>query len=279
MTKRYVSKHYWAIKLLPSLVILSCFLIVNIVFATTPKGPTEPTSPLNTISNGTRATTSPKGPPRPTRPRSSTDNGHRGGCSSVKEALTILNPIYGKTVSTRPVFSWFVPETESYPMRLYLYEYNGKGKGEEILDKIPLQSKLGIMNYTFPQEKVALSVGKRYIWQIVLRCDTNNRKKNVIAEAIFEVVDIPASLKSQLKQAKTKQERSELYAQFGFWYDALAEISNDSINAEFQLSLLERIKQSEMNSANALGGRNKKDLEEQAAKLGFVINAEKARQK
>ena len=258
MTKRYSSKHYWAIKLLPSLIILSYIVVVNIVFATPPKGPTERTRPVNTGSNG-----------------------HRTACSRTKgkETLTVLSPIYGKTVSTRPVFSWFVPDTESYPMEIYLYEYTEKGKGEEILAEIPLQSKLGIMNYTFPQEKVALSVGKKYIWQIVLMCDKNNPIKDVIAEAVFEVVDIPASLNSQLKRAKTNRERSELYAQFGFWYDAFAEINNGSINTEFSISLLERIRQSEINTASVLQGRDKKDLEEQAVRLELVISAEKARQK
>lgn len=259
MTKTYFSKHYWIIKLLPSLVILSCFFVVNIVFATSPNRPTT-------------------GRTRPQNP--TIGGGGRGGCNlaKAKETLTILSPIYGRTVSTRPVFSWFVPDTKSYPMELYLYEYDEKGKGEEILAKIPLQSKLGIMNYTFPQEKVALSVGKRYIWQIVLICDNNNQVKDVIAEAVFEVVNIPASLNSQLKSAKTNRERSELYAQFGFWYDAFAEIKNDSINKELKISWLERIKQSEINTASLLQGRDKKDLENQAVRLGLVISAEKARQ-
>ncbi len=258
MTKTYFSKHYWIIKLLPSLVILSCFFVVNIVFAASPNRPmTGRTRPQNPTLGG----------------------GGRGGCSlaKAKETLTILSPIYGRTVSTRPVFSWFVPDTKSYPMELYLYEYNEKGKGEEILAQIPLQSKLGIMNYNFPQEKAALSVGKQYIWQIVLICDNNIPAKDVIAEAVFDVVDIPASLNNQLKGAKTNRERSELYAQFGFWYDAFAEVSNDFINTEFKLSLLERIRQYEINTASLLQGRDKKDLEDQAVRLGLVISVEKAK--
>ncbi|WP_045867401.1 MULTISPECIES: DUF928 domain-containing protein [unclassified Tolypothrix] len=241
-------------KLALSLFLLCFFFLTSIVFANTTKGPTYPTRPQNpTIGNG-----------------------NRGGCNADTTAtLTVLNSIYGKTVSTQPVFSWFVPDTQPYPMELYLYEYSEKGKGKEIFEQIPLQSKSGIMNYLFPKEKGSLSIGKKYIWQIAFLCDNKNPIKNVIAEAVFEVINIPISLKIQLNQAKSNRERAELYAKFGFWYDALAEIDDDHKNREFKLNLLEKITQSEIQGANSLQGISKKELEDQAKRLQLVIDVEK----
>jgi Domain of Unknown Function (DUF928) len=256
MKKNYFSKRYSMAKILTSLVILCSLFLTNIVFATPLKGPT--TTPT-------------------TRPKKTTiiGNGNRGGCSSTTETLTVLSSMYGKTVSTRPVLSWFVPDTKSYPMELYLYEYNENAYGKEIFEKIPLESEFGIMNYTFSQEIPSLSVGKKYIWQVALRCDKKYPSKDVIAKAVFEVVDIPISLKIQIERAKDNRERAELYAKFGFWYDALAEIVKDTKNREFQLSLLEKIKQSEIEAANNLQNSNKEVLERQALQLQLVIEAEK----
>lgn len=258
MSNYYFSKNYWITKLLLSLFLFCSLFMINIVFATSPKGPEKPSSPKNpTIGNGDRT---------------------GGGCAATKETLTVLtvlSQVYGKTVSTRPVFSWFVPDIKSYPMELYLYEYSENGYGKEIFEKIPLESKFGIMNYTFSDEIPSLSVGKKYIWQIALICDKSNPSKDVIAEAVFEVVDIPENLKNQLERAKSNQERAKLYARFGFWYDALAEIENETKNREFQLSLLEKIKQSEIEGANKLQGSSRKDLEDQAQRLQLVIDVEK----
>ncbi|NJL79720.1 MAG: DUF928 domain-containing protein [Richelia sp. RM2_1_2] len=253
MKKNHLSKRYSITKTLASLVILCSLCLTDIVFANPLKGPKGGSSPRNpTIGNG-----------------------NRGGCSYTKETLTVLNSIYGKTVSNRPVLSWFVPDIKSYPMELYLYEYSENGYGKEIFEKIPLESQFGIMNYTFSEKIPSLSVGKKYIWQIALICDKSNPSKDVIAEAVFEVVDIPENLKNQLERAKNNRERAELYAKFGFWYDALAEIENETKNREFQFSLLEKIKQSEIEGANNLQGSSRKDLEDQAQRLQLVIDVEK----
>lgn len=231
----------------------------------------------------------PKNPSRPKGPVAS--GGTRtGACSTASQpSLTALAPIshVGKTVSKQPTFAWFVPDTKSYPMEFSLYEYKSNGKLEEI-ESFELSSKPGIMKYSIPENKLNFSVGKRYRWQIALLCDPNNPSKDLSAEAELEVAPIPNNLASQIQQAQNSIQKARIYAQEGFWYDALAETLKSSQNQQFKLTLLEKLSDLEAKAATTLpdnlsensqenfdSKRFKANLQNQASQLTNIVKAER----
>ncbi|MGB3651388.1 MAG: DUF928 domain-containing protein, partial [Rivularia sp. (in: cyanobacteria)] len=92
------------------------------------------------------------------------------GCPGEAIPLTVLAPntFVGKTTSVRPTFSWFVSKAQ--PTEFRLFELAGKSTPKIIGNPIKLQSKSGINKLSLPQKQVALTVGKKYLWQVSIDC-------------------------------------------------------------------------------------------------------------
>lgn len=205
-------------------------------------------------------------PPKPSRPSVPTGStGTRGGCEGGgTAALTILAPLShaGQTVSQRPTFVWFVPDANSYPIEFSLFELNGQSKGKQI-ETVKLQSSQGVMQLVLPKSKSTLAVGKQYIWQVAILCDPNHPSSDLVAEAVIDVVGMPSGLKSALAQTKDPLVRAKLYAEAGFWYDALGEtLAARSGTKASMLSLLEDLVQLEAKQNSQLASKQSQQLEE-----------------
>ncbi|OKH30670.1 hypothetical protein NIES2119_30575 [[Phormidium ambiguum] IAM M-71] len=166
-----------------------------------------------------------KGAPDNDAPRgNTTSTGTRGGCeNSTQGELTVLAPTKeGKTASVRPTFAWFVPDTKPLAMKFLLYELN-RNNDFRLVAQIDLTSSSGIRKVTLTEDIPALIVGKRYHWKVVLLCDRNHPSKDLIAEADFEVVEMPSTLRNALSTTKEPAQIVQLYAQYNLWYDAFGE--------------------------------------------------------
>lgn len=176
-------------------------------------------------------------PPKSSRPSGSTIGTvvrGEGSCKAgTKGKLTALAPLeqVGQTVSTHPTFVWYVPDVEVYPLNLSLYSYDSNGRlipmrqlGPQSKEGIiPLQSKEGIMQYQLLPGKAGLTVGQRYLWEVALVCKSGGAHKVQVVRTDIEVVAMPATLQSSLAKTSDRLKRARLYAEAGFWYDALAE--------------------------------------------------------
>lgn len=183
-------------------------------------------------------------PQQPSAPKSGSTAGTRGGCTENAAAgLTVLAPVsyVGQTTSTHPTFIWFVPEAQSYPLEFRLYR-EGSDRKRQVVQAAHLQSTAGIMQYTLPSEQPSLSIGQRYTWQVVMVCDLNHATRSSVAVANIEVVELPLTFQNQIKTAKTPIDRINLYAQNGFWYDAIAaafKLPRNPQTKQLQLGLLQ----------------------------------------
>jgi hypothetical protein len=74
---------------------------------------------------------------------------------------------------------------------------------------------------------------------VVLVCDPNVPSSNVVATAEIQVVAPAASLPTRLAAAQTPQQRIDLYAASGLWYDAIAEAHKASETSQSQAAVLE----------------------------------------
>lgn len=150
-----------------------------------------------------------------------TTTGSRGGCETNGEAsLKVLAPQkhVGQTASTHPTFAWFVPGSKPLPMEFRLYQYNAQGE-PQLQRQFQMQSKYGIMTLALPKNQPGLEVGKRYLWQVAILCDSHQPANNLVAMAEIDVIKMPA----QVRFVRNAHANINMLAEAGLWYDALGE--------------------------------------------------------
>jgi hypothetical protein len=160
-------------------------------------------------------------PRRPSAPRSTGTNTTRGDCNSnSNNGLTALVPYshVGQTSSGHPTFAWFVPNLAPAKLQFRLFRDNGQP-----VYKADLPSQPGIMQVSLPPSIPKLAVGSVYRWQVVLVCDVAVASRSYITTAEIQVVEPTSTLQTQLAATQGPQQRVDLYAEAGLWYDALAE--------------------------------------------------------
>jgi len=164
-------------------------------------------------------------PTQPSAPRTpTTTTGRRGGCvGDQATSLTALAPQshVGQTVSSRPAFAWYVPDTSSLPMEFYLYETIEDSN--RLVYRAEMFSVPGIMSLMLPEAEPGLQVGQSYQWKVVLLCNPNRPSSALVVESQIDVVEMSGELQTNLQRVSDRQERAELYAASGLWYDAVAE--------------------------------------------------------
>lgn len=193
--------------------------------------------------------------------------GTRGGCGGSLTGLTLLAPYreVGKTTSSHPTFTWFVPENQAYPLEFRLYQ-QGSDQKRQLLQAAHLQATAGMMQYTLPSTQPGLTVGQRYTWQVITLCDPNHPSAASIITAEIEIVAPSSSLQSQLTTTKRELDRAKVYAHNNVWYDAIAaafKLPQDQAAKQVQLSLLEALAKSETTE-------NRTSLNEQVTQLQRV---------
>ncbi|KAM3114906.1 DUF928 domain-containing protein [Phormidesmis sp. 146-33] len=191
-------------------------------------------------------------PKTPSTPKGTGTNTTRGGsCDSSgnprserrpEVGLTPLAPLshIGQTTSQHPTFVWFVPDRQSYPLQFRLFTATGQR-----LHTTEMQSQPGIMQVSLPQTQPGLATGQSYVWQVVLVCNPKAPSMSVVATAEIAVIKPSAALQTQLTTTQTPQQRINLYAESGLWYDALAEARTNPQNQVAISDLLNSLASSE----------------------------------
>jgi hypothetical protein len=182
-------------------------------------------------------------PKKPSAPKDTMSGGTRGGCeSNTSVGLTPLVPFshVGQTSSQHPTFTWFVPDRTPHLLQFRLFTSTGQP-----LYRTQMPSQSGIMQFTLPQDQSGLAIGQSYRWQVVLVCNPNVSSMNIVSAAEIQVVQPSSALQTQLAAAQTPQQRIDLYAESGLWYDALAEARKNSQNQSAVSELLDSLASSE----------------------------------
>ena len=189
----------------------------------------------------------------------------RGVCPRVTTPLTALMPVtqgtsggqnasttptttesvYGLTVVERPTFWFYVPYplTSSRPVEFVLQDENGNDVYQTQFTEsgtVP-----GVVGLQLPPTVDPLEVGKRYRWFFLIYC---NPEEPTFVEGWVERVELNPTLKNQLDQATTPQQKATVYAEAGVWFEAvttLAELrrqkpNDQALNAQW-LELLQSV--------------------------------------
>ncbi|MBV6626079.1 MAG: DUF928 domain-containing protein [Rivularia sp. (in: Bacteria)] len=168
-------------------------------------------------------------------PRTNGRSAGSRGCSSnsrilqnAPPALILLSPNKKRatTISSNPIFAWFVRDTQTRKMQFRLYQKDRATKEYELVKEIKdkdFESKAGIMVLPLPKT-VKLARGKKYLWQVELVCDRNRPSANLFAEAEIEIATMQPTLKNKLNQTANPDDKAMLFAKHGLEYDALMSV-------------------------------------------------------
>jgi hypothetical protein len=160
------------------------------------------------------------------RPRRRGGAGSRG-CEMAqgKPYLTALVPEMsaGLTLSQSPAFWFYLPYTLTSNQSI---EFVLKDDQDRYIHKTELSStevSPGVIRLSLPST-VALEPNSNYHWYFVVHCNPQNQNRIVYANGLIRRVERPR-LTQQLKSV-SPQERTQLYANEGIWYDALTNLGD-----------------------------------------------------
>ena len=165
-------------------------------------------------------------PPGEGAPRGGTAGGAsrpvRTAClpnSSVNSAaLTAMAPRHGigLSQSDRPNLFVYIPQTTAQTAEFSLFDEQMKGIYQV---SVPV-SQAGLVNIGLPDTAPSLVKEQTYYWTVALVCNPDDRTEDWVVGGWVEHVGKNDTFKQELEKV-TAIERVSLYAQQGFWYDAL----------------------------------------------------------
>jgi hypothetical protein len=167
--------------------------------------------------------------------------------------LEVLAPDHvALTTQAQPILFWYQSQPAAAQFQLTLTEpKKAKPQLSITLDK---SQKAGICGISLADQKVTLEPNVTYRFSVALIPDPANRSKDLLANALVKRVETPPGLAEKLKGAPPANQAA-LYAEAGFWWDALQAISvaiaSEPKNAQFRDLRASLLKQAGLSEAAA----------------------------
>ncbi len=143
------------------------------------------------------------------------------GCQNSSAKLNVLVPFdhIATTSSSHPTILLYLSGIPDLPVLVSITE---PGVAQSIFEQSLTVERRGIIPVTVPEESPGLEKGKTYILTAGILCHPNRRSQSAYTRISLKRVANSQALERQLADAATVQERAQIYAQAGIWYDALA---------------------------------------------------------
>lgn len=142
--------------------------------------------------------------------------------------LSVLAPDHtGLTSEEQPVLYWFISNPSTYPIEIVLTDEKATQPLLETRLAPPVAAGLHAIRLT--EHNVKLAPGVTYRWYVSVVADDKRRSKDILAGGAIERVELPDALRANVKGAD-KPRAAALYAEAGYWYDAIRTLS-ESIEA------------------------------------------------
>jgi uncharacterized protein DUF928 len=160
-------------------------------------------------------------PPLRGAPGGRVSGGSRGSESAPR--LWVLAPDHtGFTISEQPSVYWTISHPTSIPIEFTVAEL---GTGRPILEtRLPGPVKPGVHRIDLADYGVRLSPDVQYQWFVAIVRDPDRRSKDILAGGTIQRCQIPEGFGARVA-ATDLAELPTVYATGGFWYDAVAAIS------------------------------------------------------
>ncbi|RUT00815.1 hypothetical protein DSM106972_072240 [Dulcicalothrix desertica PCC 7102] len=164
--------------------------------------------------------------------------------------LTTLAPknYLGLITSENPTLAWYIPDSGTYPIRIFVYRNEEKNpfystSMGEIL------SKKGINEYTLPKT-LKLSYNEKYTWRVKIYCNLSDISDSYQDESKFTLDELSPELKSTIKSRSNSLDKAKIYASDGIWYDAFMQtlrVQQDKSTRDYQRLLLSTLIEEDAN--------------------------------
>jgi hypothetical protein len=138
--------------------------------------------------------------------------------------LSVLAPDHtGLTAVEQPSLFWFISNPIALPLELTVMDPRRAQPLLETSLSAPHQG--GIQRVRLADHGVRLEPGVAYRWFIAVVTDPGRRSRDILSGGAIERIDLPDDLQARLSAAQVR-EKPTVYAEGGYWYDALAAISD-----------------------------------------------------
>jgi hypothetical protein len=153
------------------------------------------------------------------RPGRQTSGESRSNCPATSLPLTALMPTsnWGKTVSERPTFWFYVPYS---PQEAPVGEFVLQDEARQDIYRIPftLPKTPGFVSFSLPSERSPLAINQWYRWYFKLYCDRQQSSSPTFVQGWVQRVALTPELENQLQE-------DIIYAAQQVWYDAIAHLA------------------------------------------------------
>lgn len=166
--------------------------------------------------------------------------GTRGSCPAPSDSapLTAIVPMLatmgqekalqvplGNTANPFPTFWVHIP----YPVNainrlvLVLREHGSQPDAKVSVVDVPIEALPGTIGIPWPSTEFPLEVNRSYRWFLLVDCQPGE-SVDTFVEALIQRTEPSAAIANQLVEA-TPEERVFIYAENGFWHDAVTELN------------------------------------------------------
>jgi hypothetical protein len=162
-------------------------------------------------------------PPLRGAPAGRIGGGTRGTAERESFSLLVLAPDHaGLTSQVQPCLYWYISKPTVFPIEFTITE---KKAVKPLVEKL-LQGpdKGGIQSVCLADFAVELKKEVQYKWFISMVIDPEQRSKDIMAGGIIQLMKAPEALAAKLSSADRGMSPF-IYAEEGYWYDALSAIS------------------------------------------------------
>lgn len=173
--------------------------------------------------------------PPPSPPDRGTPHGRSGGGASRGEcqaykSLAALVPehkgyVWGTSTSARPSFWFYVPAVgpSGLPLEFVLQDDNDRFIYRTAFSLQP--GSADVLGLAVPDIAMPLETDRLYRWTLSVRCDPDQPTAMLYTRGSVLHVATAPDMQAQLAAA-APLERAAIYASYGHWYDALAELGH-----------------------------------------------------
>lgn len=191
-------------------------------------------------------------PPRRGAPSIRVGGGTRGTASKQPTVSVFAPEHVGLTSSEQPSLSWYM--SKSNPMRLEILVIDEEGIDPLLeLSLKPSDLNKGMHSIDLAKYGVKLKPGVKYQWSVIMIAEEGHRSNDIVSTGMIERQNLSHDVKKKLKGANSNEEVF-IYAQEGYWYDALSKLTglikkdpNNKILKKQHAQLLQQVGLSDIN--------------------------------
>jgi Domain of Unknown Function (DUF928) len=136
-----------------------------------------------------------------------------------------LTKVWGITANEHPTLWFYIPYAQNSISRIDFILSDGDNLTNKTVYQNAIQSPTqpGIVNFSLPQTSTPLAIDKLYQWELKL---TMKRQldREISVKGWIQRANLNSDLSERIKQS-TPDRQAALYAENGFWYDALSTLA------------------------------------------------------